>query len=231
MPPRHTKPKYRRTPANLRRQALVDATLACLRKFGHEGVSVRRISAQAGVSPGLINHHFPSITTLAAAAYETLAMSVLHSIRRHAQLPGASPRERLRRFFEASFTPDILDPELFNVWLVFWSRVSHDPEMRAVYDRTSEAYRATIESMLAQLQRAADVPSFNVRLAGIALVALLDGLWISSSLNPKTFKPSDAVALCEDWTDGLCTGAFNNVRTGRAPRVPRLQAAAARRGS
>ena len=40
----------------VRREALVDATLRCLKEFGHEGVSVRRISAAAGVSIGLINH-------------------------------------------------------------------------------------------------------------------------------------------------------------------------------
>ena len=69
----HT-PKFRRAPPRLRREALIEATLACLRQFGHDGLSVRRIGAEAGVSPGLINHHFPSLSALVAASYETLAI-------------------------------------------------------------------------------------------------------------------------------------------------------------
>ncbi len=132
-------PKFRREPPVARREALVEATLVCLRRFGHEGMSVRQISAQAGVSAGLINHHFPSITNLVAAAYDSLATSLLHSVRKQAHDVSKTPRERLRRLFEASFAPDLLDPGLFNTWLVFWSSVSHDAEMRAVHDLTDGA--------------------------------------------------------------------------------------------
>ena len=43
-------PKFRRAAPEVRREALIDATLRCLKKHGHDGVSVRRISAEAGVS-------------------------------------------------------------------------------------------------------------------------------------------------------------------------------------
>jgi TetR/AcrR family transcriptional regulator, transcriptional repressor of bet genes len=62
-------PKFRRAPPTVRREALIEATLACLRKYGHDGLSVRRIGAEAGVSPGLITHHFPSVAALIAASY------------------------------------------------------------------------------------------------------------------------------------------------------------------
>jgi TetR/AcrR family transcriptional repressor of bet genes len=207
-------PKFRREPPVARREALVEATLVCLRRFGHEGMSVRQISAQAGVSAGLINHHFPSITTLVAAAYDSLATSLLHSIRRQAHDVSKTPRERLRRFFEASFAPDLLDPGLFNTWLVFWSMVSHDAEMRAVHDRTYGAYRATLESLLGQLRLDDDIPAFKLRPAAIGLSALMDGLWIEASMNSRTFKPAAAVSLCEDWTNALCAGAFPGLRAG-----------------
>ena len=121
---RHVPKFHRATPA-VRREALVDATLRCLKQYGHEGVSVRRISAAAGVSIGLINHHFPSKSGLIAETYETLALSLLDSIRRQAENKTVSPRDRLSNFFRASFAPEILDPQLFNVWLVFWSMVAH----------------------------------------------------------------------------------------------------------
>ena len=94
------------------------------------------------MSPGLITHHFPSVSALIAAAYEALSMSLLHSIGQDAGAVGSSPQERLHRFYEAWFAPALIDPGLFNTWLVFWSMISHDAGVRAVHDRTYAAYRA-----------------------------------------------------------------------------------------
>jgi len=211
-------PKFRRATPAVRREALVDATLRCLKQYGHEGVSVRRISATAGVSIGLINHHFPSKSGLIAVTYETLALSLQESIKAQAQNKAASPRARLSGFFRASFAPEIIDPQLFNVWLVFWSMVAHSPEIRAVHDKTYGKYRAMLESMLGQLADSGDAPPFKLRQAAIALSALLDGLWVELSLSPTTFKPREAIALCEDWVNGLCNGAFPRLLTKRKPR-------------
>ncbi|HEY3656813.1 MAG TPA: TetR family transcriptional regulator C-terminal domain-containing protein [Steroidobacteraceae bacterium] len=209
-------PKFHRETPAVRREALVDATLRCLKQDGHKGVSVRRISAAAGVSIGLINHHFPSISGLVAEAYETLALSLQDSISGQANGRAASPRDKLSGFFRASFAPELLDPELFNVWLVFWSMVAHSPEIRAVHDRTYGKYRRTLESLLGQLAQSGAAPHFKVRLAAIALSALLDGLWVEQSLSRSTFKPRDAIALCEDWVSALCRGAFPGLlRTSR----------------
>ena len=126
----------------MRREALVEATSRCLKQYGHEGVSVRRISAAAGVSIGLINHHFPSKSGLIAETYrDAWPCRLQDSIRRQAENKSVSPRDRLSEFFRASFAPEILDPQLFNVWLVFWSMVAHSPEIRAVHDQTYGKYR------------------------------------------------------------------------------------------
>ena len=192
----------------MRREALVDATLRSLKQFGHDGVSVRRISAAAGVSIGLINHHFPSKSGLIAETYENLALSLQEWIRQQVKDKAVSPRERLSDFFRASFATEILDPQLFNVWLVFWSMVAHSPEIRAVHDRTYGKYRLILESLLGQLAACGEAPPFKLRPAAIGLSALLDGLWVELSLSPKTFKPREAIALCEDWVNALCDGGF-----------------------
>ena len=197
MPPKRSAPKFHRVLPAVRRELLVDATLRCLKQYGYEGASVRRISAAAGVSIGLINHHFPSKSGLVALTYETLALSVQESIRQQAENTATSPRERLRGFFRASFSAENIDPQLFNVWLVFWSMLPHSPEIRAVHDRTYGKYRSILESLLGQLSASGAAPKLRLRPAAIGLSALLDGLWIELSLSRATFKPSEAIALCE----------------------------------
>src|ERR1700712_5467735 len=131
MTPKRHVPKFRRATPAVRREALIEATLKCLKKYGHDGVSVRRISAAAGVSIGLINHHFPNKAGLIAETYETLSLSLTESIRARVENKEVPARQRLSLFFKESFTPELLDPELFNVWVVFWSMVAHSPEIRA----------------------------------------------------------------------------------------------------
>jgi AcrR family transcriptional regulator len=219
--------KFHRATPIVRREALVEATLRSLEEFGHDGTSIRRISAAAGVSIGLINHHFRSKAELIAAAYETLAVSLQESMRAQSGNEADLPRTRLSGFFRASFAPDILEPGIFSVWLVFWSMVMHSPEMRAVHDRTYRQYRAILEGLLQALAASGEAPPFKLRLAAIALSALLDGLWVELSLSPTTFKAAEAITVCEDWVSALCGGALPGLlllrdaparRRGRAGR-------------
>ena len=218
MTTKRSTPKFRRTAPALRREALVEATLRCLKEFGHEGMSIRRISAAAGVSIGLINHHFPNKSCLVAETYEALTLSLQGSIRAHMADQDASPRDRLSGFFNAFFSPEILDPQVFHVWLVFWSMVKHCRMIRAVHDRTYGAHRAMLESLLEQLVLSGVAPAFQLRPAAIALSALLDGFWVELSLSSTTFDAGEAIESCEDWVDALCAGSF--------PRLLQVQAGA-----
>jgi transcriptional repressor BetI len=214
-------PKFHRETPAVRREALVEATLRSLKAFGHEGTSIRRIAKAAGVSIGLINHHFASKSELIAAAYESLAESLQESMRAQAEDTRLEPRARLSGFFHASFAPEILDPAVFSVWLVFWSMVMHSPEMQGVHDRTYRRYRNTLESALAALAASGAAPPFAPRRAAIALAALLDGLWVELCLSARTFTAHEAIAICEDWVHALCAGAMPALRTdgGDAPEA------------
>jgi TetR/AcrR family transcriptional regulator, transcriptional repressor of bet genes len=225
-------PKFRRAAPAVRREALIEATLRCLKRDGHDGASVRSISAEAGVSIGLINHHFPSKSGLVAEAYDALASSLQESLRAQADNKSVSPRERLSLFFRASFAPDLLDPELFNVWVVFWSMVTHSKEIRVVHDRTYGQYRSLLENLLGQLSASGLAPPLKLRSAAIALSALLDGLWVELSLSSATFKPGEAIAVCEDWVHALCKGAFPRLHrttgrgsAGRSKHAPKRRSA------
>lgn len=222
-PSASTVPKFRREAPHARRHALVAATLACLKKFGHDGVSVRRISAEAGVSMGLINHHFPGIDALMAAAYESLAKRLLSRSRDPALAISGEPLRYLHAFFAASFAPQALDPAIFRIWLVFWSLVPHSPQLRALRERTYSETRATLESLLTRLKRMPGVTAFRIGSAAIGLSALMDGLWVELSLNPSSFKPAKAIALCDDWVHALAAGAFPALRASRRSRTPLLR--------
>ena len=62
-------PQFSRELAEVRRRELIDAARASLAARGLGAASVRDVAARAGVSPGLIRHHFGSFDALLAEAY------------------------------------------------------------------------------------------------------------------------------------------------------------------
>src|SRR5215471_9146339 len=107
-----TEPRFERKLPDARRKALIEATIECLKKFGHDGLSIRRISAQAEVSIGLINHHFPTKDALVAEAYRYFNTELVGYLQRAIADKTGSPRQQLRAFFEASFSPPNLDSDV-----------------------------------------------------------------------------------------------------------------------
>ena len=103
---------------------------------------------------------------LIAVTYETLALSLQESIRAQAQNKAVAPRERLSGFFRASFAPEIIDPQLFNVWLVFWSMVAHSPEMRAVQPHTNIFIEERSAAPALNTAADAEVTQFAAALSG-----------------------------------------------------------------
>jgi TetR/AcrR family transcriptional repressor of bet genes len=196
-------PRFERKLPDARRRALVEATIECLKRFGHDGLSIRRISAQAKVSIGLINHHFPTKDALVAEAYRYFNSELVGYLRKAVAATTGSPREQLRAFFEASFSPPNLDSDVLAVWVVFWGLYRHSKDIQRVQSETYHGYVDLLRSMLADLERQTGELRFNLRLAAIGLTALIDGLWLEWCLDPDNFAPREAVELCEAWVDRL----------------------------
>lgn len=197
------KPRYERRLADDRRQALIAATIESLKRHGHEGLSVRRIAGEAGVSIGLINHHFPNKNALVAESYRCFSQQLTEGFREAVRQAPPEPRARLRALFEAVFSRPNLDPAVLTAWLQFWGLFRDSPEIRKVHDKVGRGYGELLRTLLAELLESTQRPRFELRLAAIGLTALLDGLWLEWCLDPKNFRPAEAVALCEAWVDGL----------------------------
>ncbi|MBV9621082.1 MAG: TetR family transcriptional regulator C-terminal domain-containing protein [Gammaproteobacteria bacterium] len=201
--------RYERQLPEQRRLALIAATIDCLKRYGHEGLSIRTISARAGVSVGLINHHFPNKDELIAAAYRHFNAELVAGLKAAVARAAPQPRQRLRAFLQASFSPPNLDRDVLAAWVVFWGMYRHSRAIQRVHGENYESYVELVHGLLAELIRD-ERPrgtSVNLRFIAMGLSALLDGLWLEWCLEPANVRPAEAVALCESWIDNLCRGA------------------------
>lgn len=188
---------YRRAPAE-RRQALIDAAARALAKHGAGGVSVRTIAAEAGVSPGLVTHHFEGVEPLLAATYRQVSDQVGEALAAAVEQAGDDPRARLAAYVAGNFQPPVMDTDLLATWLGLLSLTKSMPLVEIAHAETYAAYRAEVERLLAACQQSGDH-----RLQAVAITALIDGLWLELCLDDSVFTPAEAIGIAHRWLDAL----------------------------
>jgi len=198
---------HREAPEDRRRQ-LGEAALRCIRKSGNAGVSVRQIAAEAGVTQGLITHHFGEINELVAYAFDIMSDGLLKEILKAVDAAEPTPQARLDAFITASFSPIMMDRDVLGVWVVFWGLILHSPRMSISQQQEYSDYVAAVEELISSLARAENFAVADLNLTAKAFSALMDGLWMAWCLNPNAFRPEDGVDMCRRWIEGLRRGAY-----------------------
>jgi AcrR family transcriptional regulator len=189
--------RYRRAPAE-RRQGLIDAAARSLARHGSGGVSVRTIANEAGVSPGLVTHHFEGVEPLIAATYRQVSKRVAEALRAAVEAVGPDPRARLEAYVIGNFLPPVMDEELLGTWLGLLGLTKSMPLVSVAHAESYAGFRAAIEALLADCGSAGDR-----RLAAVAITALIDGLWLELCLDRSVFSPDEAAVLARRWIDAL----------------------------
>lgn len=180
---------YRRKSVAERRRELIDAGIACLGDGGMTGFTIDRICRRAGVSRGLINHHFRSKDDLLVAIYATMTEHLLAA-------PGsATPLDFLREIIDFNFDERTFNASNLRAWLAIWGEIANNEALFGLHRQRYEGYKSRIAEALrevaAQLQ--ADIPA--ERLAR-QLIALIDGLWLEHCLHPDEFTLAMARQDC-----------------------------------
>lgn len=197
-----SKPSFTRAEPDARRLSLIEAAARVLARDGASGASVRAIALEAGVSPGLVAHHFGGVDALIAATYAHVGEQVSAALDAAVEGAGRDPRARLMAYVAASFAPPIADRTLLATWTAFWGLVIARGEIAALHDAQYARYRDGLEALLA----ACELPPAARRRAAIAIAALVDGLWLELCLSPAVLDAGEARAIAEAQIAALFDG-------------------------
>ncbi len=180
---------FRRAPQFDRRSDMIEATLDCIVDLGIENTTVRAVATRAGVSNGLIRHHFTSKDNLIVEAYRRIismmtgpALDVLAS-------HDGPPRERLARFIIASLSGPVADPRMLSLWATFVSKVHRNPDLAREHRQGYLAYRDATEDLIVEVLHSEGriLREGERRRLSIAFNALIDGLWLECGLSAAEF--------------------------------------------
>ena len=195
-----------------RRIELIDATLRCIIKEGHAGLSVRKVCQEAGVSAGLLTHHFSGKDELITEAYRYLTKDIYTRINQSMdQALDFSALNKLRLFVDVSFRQPVLNEDYLMVWTVFWGLSKQNPDIAKLRNKVNDKVIATLITLMTEAAREIGVSDINIRLASIGLSALMDGLWLEWSLNSSNFSPEDATKICQCWIDAFVANSLQRL--------------------
>jgi AcrR family transcriptional regulator len=162
------------------REALLDATVACLVEDGYAKTTTSRVSERAGLSRGAHLHHFQTRQALLAAAMEYLARRRSERLLEAAEkLPAGRERlaESLDLLWEGYASP------LYQAALDLWTHARTDPELRERLEPVErELDRETLRVSRMLFGELAERPGFD-RLIEMTH-ATMRGLALLDTLHP-----------------------------------------------
>lgn len=178
----------------IRKQELIQATIKSIENHGFQGTTILTISRQANMSAGIISHYFGSKQGLILATIryllEELKQGLLQQIA-HCEQP-LTPELRLQMIVDTNFACFQQSTSVTRTWLCFWAQALHDPELARLQSVNS---RRLLQNLLYSYRQI--IPNKeNAFLAANMTAAMIDGLWLRSSLSKTSqdeFKKAEQV--------------------------------------
>ena len=172
-----TVPTLRKASRDVRRQQLIEATVAVLAAKGYAALTVADVAKQAGLSPGIVIFHFDSKDQLLADTLRFLAIEYRDHWSGRMNEAGPSPAGQLRAILLSDFETEVFTPQRLAAWIAFWG----ETQGRPVYDdlcseRDAERFACTRE-LVGQVNSEGNY-GLDPDLVMRSLECLTDGLWL-----------------------------------------------------
>lgn len=209
----------------IRRDQLSRAAFEAVARYGLRRATFEKVGELAGVSKGVVLHHFPDKTVLLEAVFlrsNSLLSETLVELYRHAD----NPRERLWAIVVANFYEAIFNQRVCQAWVALASEIPHNAQCQ----RIQTACNARIDSNLRHALKHFLNPEEAAR-AARQLGLLIDGIWVRGGLQSGAFSSDGAIDEMEFAILKLLPGGEENVRLHRQARAKIEKVAAIALGS
>lgn len=177
---------------------LVEAAARCLSQGGIGAFTVDSICREAGVSRGLINHHFDGLDGLLVEVYKSslyasVTAHMAEAKRRRAENADWPPEAALAALIQSNFSPQYFSRANLLIWLSLWGEIAINARLKAAHRELYDAYRAELAEDIAAV---ADARGKSVDAPALArnFIALVDGLWLEWCLDETVVTPEAAEA-------------------------------------
>ncbi|MFJ5490443.1 transcriptional regulator BetI [Pectobacterium carotovorum] len=181
----------------IRRQQLIEATLAAINDVGMHDASIVQIARRAGVSNGIISHYFRDKNGLLEATMRYLISHLGLAVKsRLLNLAENTPRARLRAIVQGNFDDSQTNSAAMKTWLAFWASSLHSPMLHRLQQVND---RRLYSNLCVEFSRC--LSKHNARIAAKGLAGLIDGLWLRGALSHDAFNREEALSITYAYID------------------------------
>jgi TetR/AcrR family transcriptional regulator, transcriptional repressor of bet genes len=186
-----------------RRAELAAAVWRLASRDGLEAVTVRRVAEEAGWSTGAVVHYFSGKEDLLLFAFSTVADRVrmrLAAVSEHT----TDPLELARAWLVQGLPIEKEQQAEVRVWFAFLGLALTRPAFARAQRLTYRAWRERVADLLQEAQERGDLRAdVDTSAAAAALVALVDGLAIQATFEPRAVNARRQVELVDRQLDAL----------------------------
>jgi AcrR family transcriptional regulator len=162
----------RKLPAE-RRSELLARAVEISTAEGLSEVTLRRVAADLGVTPGLVSHYFSAAELLIAAAFRTAAEADLAEARSRVG-GGGSAADRIAALMD--YVLDDVSEDASALWLDAWSLGRRNPTLAAEAASLTDDWLALIGELVADGARNGEFAVTDVDVTARRLLIMIDGL-------------------------------------------------------
>jgi len=184
--------------APLRREQIVRATIRCLARDGYSGLTLKKVAREARVSQGILHYYFADKRAILVAALAAVTADLDRRVAAAQARGGRDPRRRLAALFAACLGLAAREREFWIVFVEFWGETMHDRRLREINAALYARMRRQLGAPIAQGIRAGTFRRVDVAEAAAVVLALVDGVSLQLTFDPKAFGVATAVRFCED---------------------------------
>ena len=186
-----------------RRAGLGAAVWRLAARDGLEAVTVRRVADEAGWSTGAVVHYFSDKEELLLFAFRTVADRVGRRLAAATERTSA-PLELARAQLVEGLPLDREREAEVRVWFAFLGLALTRPALARAQRLTYRAWRERVADLLLEAQRQGEVhPDVDCAAAAAALVAVVDGLAIQATFEPRALSARRQTELVDLQLDAL----------------------------
>lgn len=175
----------------IRRDELSRAAFEAVIQYGLRKTTLDKVGDIAGVSKGVVLHHFKDKSALLEAVFRrsnTLLSESVVELYRYAE----TPYERLWAIIVANFFETIFNRQVCQAWVSLISEVPHNGECQRVQIANNERIRSNLMHELKHF-----LPEDEAKRVVRHLGVHIDGIWVRAGLLPDPVETSAAVSEME----------------------------------
>jgi TetR/AcrR family transcriptional repressor of bet genes len=161
----------------VRRQQLIESTIAVLARKGYASLTVADVAREAGLSAGIVIFHFNSKDELLAAVLGALATEYRNHWEASMKAADPTAAARLRALLLSDFDTEVFTREKLAAWVAFWGEIQGRPFYDQICAGLDSERQAATEALCRQLVTEGGY-ALDPALTARGLESLGDGLWI-----------------------------------------------------